>query len=497
MFGNLALAFSSITPIQIVLMLIGVIVGLIFGAIPGLATTMAIALCLPLTFELSMVNSLSLLIGLYVGGFSGGLISAILINIPGTPVSIMTCMDGYPMARRGEAGKALLLAIIASFIGGFLSIVALMLIAPQLAQLAIKFGSIEYFSLYFFALSIIVTISSKDVIKGTISGLMGVLLSMIGPAPLDSWPRFTFGIKALKLGTNSTAILVGVFAISEIIMLAESKATKVDDGQIARFSYKNTGVGFPVFWREKFNIIRSSAIGIAIGILPGIGGALASVVSYNTAKRMSKTPEKYGTGHESGIVASETANNAAIGGALIPLLSLGIPGDAVTALLLSAFTMKGLQPGPLFFRTQGNLIYFIFVVLLVTNIFMLLVNLFGIRFFVKLVNIPKYILFPIVGFLCIIGVYGLSHRISDLVLVFVFGIIGFFMKKWGLQLQPFIIGSLIGKLCEENFGKALLFTDGSFVPLFTSPISCVFLVIAFASIAYTVIIKPALRRKKV
>lgn len=487
MLENFALSLSSLSVENVLLIVLGVIVGLIFGAIPGLSTTMAVALFLPITFAMSMYPSLSILMGLYIGGFSGGLISAILLNIPGTAASLMTCMDGHPMAQRGEAGKALGLGIFSSFLGGGISIIALILIAPLLAKIALQFGSFEYFSLTFFALSIIVTMSSKDIVKGTISGLLGILVAMIGPAPVDTYPRFTFGITSLESGIDSTVVLIGIFAIAEILAMADRKG-KAEANTVAVQNYKIKGFGFTFieYWKEKFNVLRSSVIGILIGILPGIGGALASIISYNTAKKMSKTPDEFGKGCNAGLVASETANNAAIGGAMIPLLALGIPGDAVTGLLLGAFTMKGVQPGPLMFQNSVNTIYFIFLAMIIANVVMLIANYFSIPVFVRLLNIPKRILFPIVGFLCVLGVYGLNSSPSDLILMLAFGIVGFFMKKWGLKAQPFIIGILVGFMAEQNFRRAIMFSGGSLVPFFTSPISLLFLIAAFGSIGYTV-----------
>ncbi len=487
MLENFALSLSSLSVENVLLIVLGVIVGLIFGAIPGLSTTMAVALFLPITFAMSMYPSLSILMGLYIGGFSGGLISAILLNIPGTAASLMTCLDGHPMAQRGEAGKALGLGIFSSFLGGGISIIALILIAPLLAKIALQFGSFEYFSLTFFALSIIVTMSSKDIVKGTISGLLGILVAMIGPAPVDTYPRFTFGITSLESGIDSTVVLIGIFAIAEILAMADRKS-KAEANTVAVQNYKIKGFGFTFieYWKEKFNVLRSSVIGILIGILPGIGGALASIISYNTAKKMSKTPDEFGKGCNAGLVASETANNAAIGGAMIPLLALGIPGDAVTGLLLGAFTMKGVQPGPLMFQNSVNTIYFIFLAMIIANVVMLIANYFSIPVFVRLLNIPKRILFPIVGFLCVLGVYGLNSSPSDLILMLAFGIVGFFMKKWGLKAQPFIIGILVGFMAEQNFRRAIMFSGGSLVPFFTSPISLLFLIAAFGSIGYTV-----------
>lgn len=486
MIENFALAMASLSPENLLLIGAGVVIGLIFGAIPGLSTTMAVALFLPITFAMKMNPSISLLMGLYIGGFSGGLISAILLNIPGTAASLMTCLDGHPMAQRGEAGKALGLGIFSSFLGGAISIVALILIAPVLAAIALEFGSFEYFSLTFFALSIIVTMSSKDIVKGTISGLLGILVAMIGPAPVDTYPRFTMGISALESGIDSTVVLIGIFAIAEIFVLADQKK-RDETCSVAVQDYQIKGFGFTFreYWKEKWNVLRSSVIGILIGILPGIGGTLASIISYNTAKKMSKTPEEFGNGAVAGLVASETANNAAIGGAMIPLLALGIPGDAVTGLLLGAFTMKGVQPGPLMFTNDIKTIYFIFVAMIIANLVMLVANYFSIPAFVRLLKIPRRILFPVVGFLCVLGVYGLNSSTTDLVLMLVFGIVGFFMKKWGLKAQPFIIGILVGFMAEQNFRRAIMYSDGSFLPFVTSPISLAFLLAAFGSIGFT------------
>lgn len=480
-------AFSALTVENLVLILVGVIVGLIFGAIPGLSTTMAVALFLPITFAMQMEPSISLLLGLYIGGISGGLISAILLNIPGTAASMMTCLDGHPMAAKGLAGKALGLGIFYSFLGGAVSIIALILIAPALAKVALKFGSFEYFSLAFFALSMMVTMSSKDVAKGTISGLLGILVAMIGPAPIDTYPRFTFGVRALESGINSTVVLIGIFAISELLLLTDQLKRKQPEAEVQSCKMRGFGFSLKEFWEEKINFIRSSVIGILIGILPGIGGALASIISYNSAKKASKQPEKFGTGVNAGVIASETANNAAIGGAMIPLLALGIPGDAVTGLLLSAFTMKGVQPGPLMFDTNTRVVYYIFIALLIANAFMLIANYFAIPVFVKLLKIPKRILFPIVGFLCFLGVYGLGSSTTDLLLMLVFGVVGYFMKKWGLKAQPFIIGLLVGFMAEQNFRRGLMFSDGSFTPFFTSPLSLIFLIAALLSIVLTVV----------
>lgn len=499
MIGYFLAAASSVMNIEVLaLILVGVVVGLIFGAIPGLSTTMAIALCLPLTFSMGLTLGVALLIGLYIGGFSGGLISAILLNVPGTAASIATCFDGYPMAQNGKAGKALGLGIVFSFVGGTIGILALIFLSPLLARLAIKFGSFEYFSLSLFALTMIVTMSSKNILRGVMSGLLGILFASIGGAPIDGLPRLTFGLHDLDAGFNLVAVLIGVFAVSEMFLFAKEK--KANLKQTVRES-KIKGFGFSLkeFFAETINTIRSSVIGVLIGILPGIGGSLASMMSYDAAKRSSKTPEEFGKGINAGVVASESANNAAIGGALIPLLTLGIPGDTVTALLLGAFTMQGVMPGPLLFQSNPTLIYFIFAALIVGNFFMLGTEFLAIRYFVKLLRIPKHILLPTIIFLCIVGAYGLNYRVFDIVTIFIFGVLGFYMKQWEFSIQPFIIGYIIGPMAELNFRRALMFSDNSFIPFFTSPISLFFILASVLSIVFavrkSVKLKPSLPAK--
>ncbi len=486
MIANFLTALGEISPFILVLTLVGVVIGIIFGAIPGLSTTMAIALCLPLTFKMDMFPGLALLIGLYIGGFSGGLISAILLNVPGTAASIATCFDGHPMARKGQAGKAMGLGIVFSFLGGAFSIIALIFISPLLASLAIQFGSFEYFSLCFFALTMIITMSSTNVAKNIASGLIGILTAMVGTDPIDAMPRFHFGITDLTGGFNDVAVMVGIFAVSELFILAWNRSRTPENMTVSTYKIKGFGFSLQEFWAEKVNFLRSSVIGTLIGILPGIGGSLASIVSYNTAKKTSRHPEQFGTGINAGVVASETANNAAIGGAMIPMLSLGIPGDAVTAILIGAFTMKGVQPGPLMFTDHADIVYFIFLALIIANIFMLVAEFLSIRGFVQLLRIPKTMLFPIIIFMCILGAYGLNHRLFDVITIFIFGVLGFLMKKWGMQFQPFIIGFIVGPMAEKNFRAALMFSSGSFMPFLTSPISLFFLIIAFGSIGMAI-----------
>lgn len=479
--------FSQILALKpLILIFLGVGVGIVFGAIPGLTATMAVALFLPLTFGMHPVDGMALLIGLYIGGVSGGLISAILINIPGTPSSIATTFDGYPMAEKGEAGKALGAGIFYSFLGGWFSFLVLFFIAPPLADVALKFGPPEYFSIAIFSLTLIASLSTGSTIKGLMSGIVGVLLSCVGTAPIDAFPRFTFGFHELDGGFNLLPALVGLFAITEILKTAESDIEiKLD--HIATYRIKGFGFSGKEFVQQLGNFIRSALIGTGIGILPGIGGGTSNILSYIAAKKMSKHPEKFGTGILDGIVASETANNASIGGALVPLLAMGIPGDTVTAMLLGGLMIHGLSPGPLLFTTSGNIVYGIFAALIVANFMMVLMEYFGIRFFVRLLKIPKHIMLPIIIVFCVVGAYGLNNRVFDAWSVMFFGVIGYAFEKWRFPLAPVILGFILGPIAETNLRRGLMMTQGNFLPFLTKPVSGAFLVIALASVVYSVI----------
>ncbi|MCX7788093.1 MAG: tripartite tricarboxylate transporter permease [Spirochaetes bacterium] len=479
--------FSQILALKpLILIFLGVGVGIIFGAIPGLTATMAVALFLPVTFGMHPVQGMALLIGLYIGGVSGGLISAILIKIPGTPSSIATTFDGYPMAQKGEAGKALGAGIFYSFLGGWFSFLVLFFIAPPLADIALKFGPPEYFSIAIFSLTLIASLSTGSTIKGLMSGIVGILLSCVGTAPIDAFPRFTFGFRELDGGFNLLPALVGLFAITEILKTAESDV-EIKLENIANYKIKGFGFSAKEFMEQMGNFIRSSLIGTGIGILPGIGGGTSNILSYIAAKKMSKHPEKFGTGILDGVVASETANNASIGGALVPLLAMGIPGDTVTAMLLGGLMIHGLSPGPLLFTTSGDIVYGIFAALIVANFVMVLMEYFGIRFFVRLLKIPKHIMLPIIIVFCVVGAYGLNNRVFDAWSVMLFGVIGYVFEKWGFPLSPVILGFILGPIAETNLRRGLMMTQGNFLPFLTKPVSGIFLIIAVASVVYSVI----------
>jgi putative tricarboxylic transport membrane protein len=471
---------TVLTPTGIFLMLIGVAVGIVFGALPGLTATMAIALFLPVTYAMTSSNAMTLLMALFIGGISGGLISAILLRIPGTPASVATCFDGHPLAQKGQAAKALGLGVVFSFLGTIFSTILLMFIAPQIARVAVKFGPFEFFSIAVFSLTMIATLSSGNMVKGIIAGVIGFMFSTVGTDTIGSCARFTFGNTNLKGGFDMLAVMVGLFAVSEIISAAET-SRHIKEEMVAQPSMKGIkGFGFSMkeFFSQGWNFLRSAVIGVWIGILPGIGGGTSNVLAYTVAKNNDKHPEEFGTGRIDGVVAPETANNATIGGAMVPLLTLGIPGDTTTAMLLGAFTLHGLTPGPLLFQKQADVVYGIFAAMLLCSVIMLFMEFFGLRVFVKLLRIPKYILLPCVFVLCVIGAYALKSNMSQVIACLIFGALGFFFKKFDVPTTPFILGFILGPLAEINYRRGLIRTSGSFVPFLTSPISAVFLGIA-------------------
>ena len=471
-------------PVSLLFIFFGVVMGIIFGAIPGLTATMAIALGLPLTYGMSPLNGISLLLGLYLGGVSGGLISAILLKIPGTPSSIATTFDGYPMAQRGEAGKALGTGIVFSFLAGVLSISTLTFISPPLARIALKFGNYEYFSVALFAMTMIGSLSSRSIVKGLISGAMGIFFGLFGFDPIGAFPRFTFGWHELSGGFSLLPVLVGLFAVPQIFKLAEGAIAETT--AVQKFRIKGFGFSLQEFFSQIVNWIRSSLIGIGIGILPGVGASTSNIVAWMTAKKRSPTPEKFGTGVMDGIVAAESANNGTVGGALIPLFTLGIPGDAATAMLLGGLMLHGLVPGPMLFTRSGDLIFSIFAGLALANILMLITEFFGIRLFVRLLRIPKRILLPIIVVLCVVGAIGLNNRVFDAMSLIFFGVVGYLFERFDLPLPPVVLGFILGPMLEVNLRRGIMAAQGSLLPFVTQPISMLFLAATLVSIGYTV-----------
>lgn len=469
------------SPTLILLMFAGVIIGIIFGAIPGLSATMAIVLFLPITFNMGTAESFALLVALYIGGVSGGLISAILINIPGSAMSIATTYDGNPMANSGHAKRALGIGIVFSFFGTIFSLIIMTFAAPTLAAFAVKLGSTEFFALTFMALCLVCSVSKGSIFKNLASALIGLAFCMVGMAPVDGAIRLTFGNTNLLQGFSLTSACVGMFAVSEILMNV-TKPIKKDYEQ--RKTEKIRGFGFSLkeMFAQTKNFFIASTIGLGIGFLPGMGGSLANQVAYLAVQKSSKHPEKFGTGIMDGIVASEASNNASIGGAMIPLLALGIPGDGPTAMLLSAFTIHGLTAGPLLFKTSMPLVNLVFAAMFFCTFVMLVVEFGGIRVFAKIIDVPREILYPTVLTICAVAAYSNNKSMFEVWTLLFFGIFGFLMGKFKLNRSCFVLGFVLGTNVETNLRRALQLSKGDFSIFFTRPFSCIFMLLAFGFI---------------
>ena len=467
-------------------MFLGVLAGIIAGAIPGFTITMAIILTLPFTFAMTSVQGLSTMIGVLVGGLSGGLIAACLLGIPGTPSAVATTFDAYPMAKKGNPSQALAIGIWASFFGSMISVIILITVAPQIANLAMKIGPWEYFSLIAFALTIIASVTGDSVIKGLLSGLFGLFLATIGIDPISGVYRFTLGIGQLGAGVPFLTVLIGIFAISRLMNELEEKYPEWKQGQeiIHRFSF-HPFQALKITLSQYINLIRSSILGTLIGAIPGAGASISNILAYDQAKKASKYPNKFGTGIADGIIASESGNNSTAGGSLIPLIALGIPGDAVGAVMLAALMVQGVNPGPMLLRNHPDIVGSIFVSVFVATIFMVIIQFFGSKIFLRIVSIPKFILVPVIMTLCIIGAYILNNRLFDLYILFLMGIIGYLLSRYQFSLAPIILGVILGPIAETNLRRAMM-TENDWTLFFTRPISLAFLILGCLSVVYTI-----------
>jgi len=467
-------------PSTLAIMLAGLLLGLFFGALPGLSATMAVALLLPVTFAMSPDVGIAMLVAAYIGGVSGGLVAAALLRIPGTPSSIATTFDAYPLAQKGEAVKALSTGVVASAVGNLFSLAVLVGLAPSLAALAIRFGAQEYASLTFAALMLVVVLSQADLLKGLASAFLGLAIATIGFAPIGATQRFTFGNIDMMAGVGIVPFMVGLFAISQVMRELLEPAVKARAG----FDVRGSAVRLGEFVANGFNMLRSAVIGVCIGILPGIGGSASNLVAYGAARQASRTPEKFGKGALEGIYASETANNASIGGALLPLLTLGIPGDGVTAILIGGFTIHGIQPGPLLFQREAGLVAMVYAAFLLATIILLLVQLWTIRLFPRVLLVPRHLLLPILAMLMVVGTYAGENRLFDVWLMLGFGVLGYLFERFGFPLAPMVLGFVLGPLFETNLRRALMFANGDLTTFFTRPLSGGLLVLAMVILVY-------------
>ncbi|HHV64818.1 MAG TPA: C4-dicarboxylate ABC transporter permease [Peptococcaceae bacterium] len=479
---TIALSFQNL-----LFMLFGTVLGLVFAAIPGLTFSTALILLIPLTFGLEAVPAISVLLGVYAGGMSGGSISAILLGIPGTPSAAATVIDGYAMAKKGEAGKALGMAVYASVFGGIFSLLVLMLVAPQLASVAIKFGPPEIFALVVFGLSTIVSLSGTDIVKGLLAGLFGLLLCTVGLDPVMGLQRYTFGQAGLMVGIGIMPVMIGMFALPEIIdtFLRAKKNQGLKQEEPKRDKVKAAFPSFKEMGKTFFLLIKSAAIGTGLGAIPGTGGPVASFLAYDQAKR---TNPLSGTGTIEGVGAPESANNGVTGGALIPLLTLGIPGDSATAIMLGAFLIHGLAPGPLLFQNYGDLVYAIFISILIIYIMVLVIQFYGIRLFVKVLDFPKVNLMVVILAVSVIGAFAINLNFSDVIIMFFSGVLGYLMKRFDFPVTPLILALVLGYSIEDNFRKSLVFSGGSLDIFIKKPVSLVFL-----TLAMIILVAPFLR----
>ncbi|WP_300460194.1 tripartite tricarboxylate transporter permease [Desulfobacula sp.] len=460
-------------PYSVFLVVAGSVLGIIFGAIPGLTATMGMAIFLPMTFSMSDINGMLFLVGIYVGACYAGSLSSILVNIPGTPSSIATGFDGYPMTQKGEAGRAIGYSTVASALGGIFGVFVLMFAAPILAGLALEFSAQEYTGVALLGISIVSYISFGSTIKGLIGAIIGLLLATVGQDVISAYPRFVFGSKDLQAGLQMIPVMVGFFGVTEVLVkLEQVVAIKIEVPKI-----RNVMPRLSKLVRMSPMMALSSLIGTFVGAVPAAGGAIASMVAYGIQKRFSKRSKEYGTGISEGVVAAEASNNAAVGGALVPMLSLGIPGDPQTAILIGALMINGLAPGPMLFATRPDLISTIYLGNILAIIVFTIVGLLGARYFALLIKMPKHYILPAIMLFCIVGSFAIRNTVFDIWVLLACGALGYLLQKVGIMPAPIILGFVLGPILEDNFRRSLIMSNGDWMTFLLRPVSLALLLI--------------------
>ncbi|MBX9391851.1 tripartite tricarboxylate transporter permease [Streptomonospora nanhaiensis] len=484
-------ALANLFTVEVLLAITaGVVGGIVIGALPGLSGTMGIALLVPITFGMDPVAGISMLAAIYTSATYGGSISAILINTPGTPAGAATALDGYQLTRQGKGAKALAVSAIASMVGGVVSAFALLLLAPPLAQVSLAFSAPEYFLLAVFGLLIIGSLSAGSLLKGFAAGVLGLLLATVGIDILTGYPRFTFGTTALQSGIELVPALIGLFSLSQVLILAEGR-----EGATEAMTKGLRGRALPTLAELKRmagTVVRSSGIGVFVGILPGAGGDIGSWVGYNEAKRFSKGAEKeeFGRGSIKGVAAAESANNAVTGGAMIPLLTLGIPGSSATAVILGGLLIHGMQPGGALFTEQADTTYAIMLGFLLANILMGIIAIVGARYFVIATRVPMSVLVPIIVALCVVGTYAVNNSVADVWVMLVAGLVGYLMRKVGVPPAPIVLGLILGAIAEKGVRQSLVMAQGDVLGYYLSrPLSLVLLGLILMSLLAPVLAK--------
>ncbi|MCI8295588.1 MAG: tripartite tricarboxylate transporter permease [Lachnospiraceae bacterium] len=493
MFEYIPYIMSQIVqPFNLVLLFAATVIGLVFGAIPGLSGTLAVMLFMPLTYSMQAGPAVIFLIALWVGGCSGSFIGSVLLGIPGSASSVATCWDGYPMAQSGKAGKALAIGMVASFLGTFFSALFAALLSQKIADVAFAMGPWEYFSLCFVAITMVLAISKGNMFKGLASAAIGLLFASVGFSPIDAEARFVFDNMYLMSGLGMTVVLIGIFGVARIVEEYGKGFGALPD--VDTKSIKGLGITIAEIVAQGVNIIRSFLIGLGIGFLPGMGAGLSNLVAYSSAKNASKTPEQFGHGCPDGIWASEVSNNAAIGGSMIPMAALGIPGDSTTALLIGALTIHGLEMGPMVFKNSGNVVYLMFATVMVCALVVLVLQALGMRVFPLILKVPYHYMYPALIIISFVSAYVDSSSLYKCGMMLVFVIIGILMSYGGLPTAPLILAFILGPTLESNMLKSFQYS-GTAATFFTRPISCVFMVVGIACV-FSPVIRMVLEKAK-
>lgn len=494
-FDLLLQGFATVllNPINFLYALIGIVGGIIIGALPGLTATMGCALLIPFTFGRPPIQGLLMLLGIFCGGIYGGSISAILIRTPGTPAAAATTLDGYALTQKGLAGKAIGMATVASFFGGTISAIVMTFLSPQIAKVGLAFGPPEFFALAVFGLGMVIMVSGRSLLKGLIAALIGLLLATIGMDPLSGTPRFAYGSRNLLGGIAFIPALIGLFGYAQVFRTIEKL-------ELAPHIKSKLGKVLPTgqeIWQHVPTMLKSSFIGTLIGAIPATGADIAAFVCYGEAKRSSKHPEKFGTGILEGVAAPESGNNAATGGAMIPMLTLGVPGDAVTAVLVGALTIHGMQPGPMLFRDHLDVVYPIFAGMIVAQFLLLIVGLSGARLFASVINIDRLILTPVIFFLCVVGSYSMQFSFFDVGVSLIVGIVAYFMEYYGYATSPILLALILGPMAEQNLRRSLILSHGDPLIFLTRPISATLIIVAVVMMISSYFrIKKAMQREE-
>jgi putative tricarboxylic transport membrane protein len=478
LFENLGLGFQLLAGWQLLLLIaVGIMIGIVVGALPGLSPSMGVALLVSFTYGMEPMPALVFLVAIYTGASYGGSITAITINAPGTASAVVTAFDGYPMARQGRAGEALGISVVASAIAGLIGTIALVFFAAPLATMAVRFHPAEYFALSVFGLATVASMAGEHWAKALIAVVLGLLLSTVGTDPISGAARFTYGLTELSDGFPLVPALIGLFAISEVLTAVAGR----DFENPESVGMRNKGPGFTTYWKLKFTMLRASVLGTIVGIFPGAGATIASFIAYDFEKRLDSHPETYGKGNPRGVAAAEAANSASVGGALVPLLTLGIPGSATTAVLIGAMMIHKLTPGPQLFLRKPEIIYGLFASLFVGNLLLLILGLLGNRCWMRITEIPKRPLCVLILVMSMLGAYAGRNSLFDVARALGFGVIGWVIKRLGYPVAPVILGLVLGAIAETNLRRAIMIDSG--LIFFIRPVSAILLLLAAGSFA--------------